>query len=106
MLAITAPACIFEGSAVEAAAAFPSCANVIAAMALAGIGPVRTRVAIWADPAVEHSTHTIRVKAEAARLTMTVENLPGEANPHTGRLPPLAVIACLRGLVSTLKVGG
>ena len=41
----------------------------------------------------------------AARLTMTVENVPSEANPRTGKLTPLSVLACLRGLTATLKVG-
>jgi aspartate dehydrogenase len=36
---------------------------------------------------------------------MTIENVPSEGNPKTGKLTPLSVLACLRGLVSTLKVG-
>ena len=75
------------------------------ALALAGIGPQRTTVRIWADPTVDRNIHTIKVEAEAARLTMTVENVPSEANPRTGKLTPLSVLACLRGLTSTLKVG-
>ena len=105
VLAITTATCIFEGNAIDAAAGFPPCANMVAALALAGIGPVRTRVAIWADPGVDRSSHIIQVQADAARLTMTVENLPGAANPDTGGLTALSVIACLRGLVASLKVG-
>ena len=93
------------GNAFDAAVGFPAGANVAAALALAGIGPVRTRVEIWADPGVEHSIHTIRVDAEAAHLAMTVETFEGEANPCAGKLAPLSVIACLRGLVAPLKVG-
>jgi aspartate dehydrogenase len=73
--------------------------------ALAGVAPDRTRVKIWADPAVDRNIHTIRVEAEAARLTMTIENVPSVANPRTGKITPVSVLACLRGLVSTLKVG-
>jgi aspartate dehydrogenase len=105
VLAITTPTVIFEGNALDAAAGFPANVNVAAALALAGIGPERTTVRIWCDPGVDRNIHTIRVEAEAARLTMTVENVPSEANPRTGRLTPLSVLACLRGLVSTLKVG-
>ena len=36
---------------------------------------------------------------------MTVENVPSEANPKTGKLTALSVLACLRGLAATLKVG-
>ena len=96
---------VFEGNAFDAAAGFPANVNVAAALALAGIGPVRTRVEIWADPKVTRNTHTIRVEAEAVRFTMTIENVPSEANPRTGKLTPLSMLACLRGLVSTLKVG-
>jgi aspartate dehydrogenase len=36
---------------------------------------------------------------------MTIENVPSAENPRTGRITPLSVIAALRGLVATLKVG-
>ena len=96
---------VFDGNAFDAARGFPANVNVAAALALAGIGPERTRVEIWADPGVSRNTHTIRVEAAAARLTMTIENVPSEANPRTGLITPLSILACLRGLTSTLKVG-
>ena len=105
VLAITTPTVIFEGNALDAAAGFPANVNVAAALALAGIGPQRTTVRIWCDPGVDRNIHTIRVEAAAARLTMTVENVPSESNPRTGKLTPLSVLACLRGLTSTLKIG-
>jgi aspartate dehydrogenase len=103
--AITTPTVVFEGNALDAAAGFPANVNVAAALALAGIGPLRTRVRIWADPGVDRNIHTIRVEADAARLTMTVENVPSEANPRTGKLTALSVLACLRGLTATLRIG-
>ena len=96
---------VFAGNAFDAARGFPANVNVAAALALAGIGPERTRVEIWADPGVTRNTHTIRVEAAAAWLTMTIENVPSEANPRTGLITPLSILACLRGLTSTLKVG-
>ena len=66
---------------------------------------MRTRVEILADPTITRNTHTIRVEAEAARFTMTIENVPSEENPRTGRITALSMLACLRGLVATLKVG-
>jgi aspartate dehydrogenase len=96
---------VFAGNAFDAARGFPANVNVAAALALAGVGPERTRVEIWADPGVSRNTHTIRVEAAAARLTMTIENVPSEANPRTGLITPLSMLACLRGLTSTLKVG-
>jgi aspartate dehydrogenase len=105
VLAVTEPTCVFEGTAFDAAAGFPANMNVAAALALAGIGPVRTRVQIWAIPGATTNVHTIRVESEAANLTMTVANVPSEANPRTGQLTPLSVLACLRGLAGPLKVG-
>ena len=102
---ITAPQRVFEGNAFDAAAGFPANVNVAAALALAGIGPIRTRVEIWADPTITRNIHTIRVEAESARFTMTIENVPSEDNPRTGKLTALSLLTCLRGLVSTLKVG-
>jgi aspartate dehydrogenase len=99
------PLLVFDGNALDAAAGFPANVNVAAALALAGIGPIRTHVRIFADPGVTRNIHTIRVEAEAARFTMTIENVPSHDNPKTGQLTPLSLLACLRGLVSTLKVG-
>jgi aspartate dehydrogenase len=105
VLAITTPTLVFKGNAFDAARGFPANVNVAAALALAGIGPERTMVEIWGDPTVTRNTHTIRVEAAAARLTMTIENVPSEENPRTGKITPLSILACLRGLTSTLKVG-
>jgi aspartate dehydrogenase len=102
---ITAAQRVFEGNAFDAAAGFPANVNVAAALALAGIGPMRTRVEIWADPGINRNVHTIRVEAEAARFSMTIENVPSVENPRTGQITALSMLACLRGLVSTLRVG-
>jgi aspartate dehydrogenase len=102
---ITTPTKVFDGTAREGAKGFPANVNVAAALALAGIGPDRTRLEIWADPTVARNTHTVRVEADTARLTMTIENVPSEENPRTGRITPLSLLACLRGLTATLKVG-
>lgn len=96
---------VFKGNAFDAAQGFPANVNVAAALAMAGIGPQRTMIEIWADPHVTRNTHTIRVEAASARLTMTIENVPSEENPRTGKITPLSILACLRGLTSTLKVG-
>ncbi len=96
---------VFDGTARGGAKGFPANLNVAAALSLAGIGPDETRLEIWADPGVTRNTHTIKVDADSARFTMTIENVPSVENPRTGKITPLSVIAALRGLVSTLKVG-
>ncbi len=102
---VAEPTIVFKGNAFDAAKGFPANVNVAAALALAGIGPERTMVEIWSDPTVTRNTHTIKVEAETVRLTMTIENVPSEENPKTGKITPLSLLACLRGLTSTLKVG-
>ena len=96
---------VFEGTAREGARGFPANVNVAAALSLAGIGPDETRLEIWADPAQTRNSHRIVVEAEAARFEMSVENVPSEENPRTGKLTPLSVIAALRGLSAPLRVG-
>jgi aspartate dehydrogenase len=103
--AVHEPLLVFAGSAREAARGFPANVNVAAALALAGIGPDRTTIEIWADPSVTRNTHTITVDADAARFTMTIEGVPSAENPRTGKLTPLSVLAALEGLVAPLKVG-
>ena len=44
------PLRVFSGSARDAAKGFPANVNVAVALSLAGIGPDRTRIDIWADP--------------------------------------------------------
>jgi aspartate dehydrogenase len=101
---ITEPLRIFEGTAREAAKGFPANLNVAVALSLAGIGPDRTRVEIWADPTVTRNTHRIEVDSDSARFAMSIENIPSE-NPKTGKITALSVIACLRKLRAPLRIG-
>ena len=96
---------VFSGSAREAARGFPANVNVAAALAMAGIGPDRTTIEIWADPAVDRNIHRIEVEADAARFSMEIQNVPSLENPRTGRLTPLSVLALLRKLTSPLAIG-
>jgi aspartate dehydrogenase len=101
---ITAPVCVFRGTPRDAAAGFPANLNVAVALSLAGIGPDRTTLEIWADPSLTRNTHSVVVESDSARLTMTIENIPSE-NPKTGRITALSVIAWLRKLHAPLRVG-
>jgi len=99
------PLRVFAGSAREAIAGFPANVNVAVALSLAGIGPDRTRVEVWADPSVTRNTHTVCVKSDSADLTMTIENIPSQENPRTGRITSLSALAALRRLTAPLVVG-
>jgi aspartate dehydrogenase len=98
------PLKLFEGSARQAAKGFPANLNVAVALSLAGIGPDRTMIEIWADPTVERNTHRIEVEADSARFSMGIENVPSE-NPRTGMITALSVIALLRKQRAALSVG-
>jgi len=102
---LTEAKCVFRGSAREGARGFPANINVAAALSLAGIGPDRTELEIWADPAVDRNCHRIEVEADAARFTLEIAVVPSEENPRTGRIVAPSVIACLKGLTRTLRVG-
>jgi aspartate dehydrogenase len=101
---ITEPLRIFEGTAREAARGFPANLNVAVALSLAGIGPDRTRLEIWADPSLTRNVHRVEVESDSARFSMQIENIPSE-NPKTGLITALSVIACLRKLRAPLRVG-
>ncbi len=101
---LNAAKCVFSGTARDAAAGFPENVNVVAALALAGIGPDRTTIEIWADPAVARNCHRIEVDADSARFSLAIENIPSE-NPKTGRITALSALAALRKLHAPLRVG-
>jgi aspartate dehydrogenase len=95
---------VFVGTAREAAKGFPANGNVVAALSLAGIGPDRTMIEIWADPQVTRNCHAIEIEADSAKLSFAIENVPSE-NPRTGRITALSVVAALRKLTAPLRVG-
>jgi aspartate dehydrogenase len=99
------PLLVFAGSAREAIAGFPANVNVAVALSLAGIGPDRTRVEIWADPTVTHNTHSIILTSDSSDLSMSIQNIPAPENPRTGRITALSALAALRRLTAPLVVG-
>jgi aspartate dehydrogenase len=101
---LNGPKCVFRGTAREAAVGFPANVNVAAALSLAGIGPDRTTMEIWADPTVDRNCHAIEVDSDSARFRLSIENIPSE-NPRTGRITALSVLAALRKLHSPMRVG-
>jgi aspartate dehydrogenase len=101
---IDAPTKVFEGSAREAARGFPANLNVAVALSLAGIGPDRTMLEIWADPALDRNVHQISVDADSASFEMTIRNVPSD-NPKTGRITALSALTALRKISAPIRVG-
>lgn len=95
---------VFEGPAAAAVKAFPANVNVVAALSLAGIGPARTTIRVFAVPGQARNQHRVTVEGEFGRLVVEIENVPSE-NPRTGKLSYLSTIAMLRELGAALRVG-
>jgi len=102
---LRAPLRLFAGVARDGARAFPSNVNVAAALSLAGIGPDRTGLEIWADPAATRNCHEVTVDADSARFTMRIENIPSDENPASARIAALSAVAALRRLTAPLVAG-
>jgi aspartate dehydrogenase len=102
---LTEPTLVFSGTAREAARGFPANVNVAAALSLAGIGPDRTTVEVWADPGVERNVQSVRVVSEFADAEMTIRGVPSAENPRTGRIVAPSIIACLRRMTAPLVAG-
>ena len=96
---------VFEGTAREAALAFPRHFNVAVTVSLAGIGLDRTLVTMFADPAIAGTVHLIEVEAENIQLRLESRNRPSATNPRTSRAVAPSVLAALRVLVSPVQVG-
>ncbi len=102
---VSEPTVVYEGPALEACRLFPANVNVSAALSMAGLGPLRTRIRIYADPTVDKNTHDIVVEGEFGRLSIRIENTPSETNPRTGKLSALSALATLRKITSTVQIG-
>lgn len=102
--ALTGPTLVFEGTAREACRAFPANVNVVAAVSLAGLGPDRTRIRVFAVPGLDRNRHAVTAEGAFGRLRIEIDNVPSE-NPRTGKLAYLSTIAYLRDLAASLRVG-
>ena len=103
--ALTEPTRILAGSVNEVAREFPANVNVAAAVSLAGIGPDRTKMEVWADPGLTTNQHSVRVTSDSSDFSFSIQNRPSDENPATGRITPQSVIALLRRQSATLQVG-
>jgi aspartate dehydrogenase len=103
--AIAAPTRIFEGTAREAARAFPDKFNLAAAVALASVGPDKLRIEIWLDPNVERNVHRIVINADSTSFDMEIQNVPNPGHLGTGPLVGYSIIAVLKDMTSSFRIG-
>lgn len=99
------PRVVFRGNALGAARGFPSNLNVAATVALAGVGPRRTRVTIVADPRLKRNVHELSFEGPFGRARFRVENVPSPDNPKTSYLAALSAVAALKRLLGGFSPG-
>lgn len=105
LTALREPMQVIAGSVNEVAREFPANVNVAAAISLAGLGPDKTRMEVWADPSLTRNTHLVEVTSDSSDFTMSIQNRPSAENPATGIITARSVIALLRRFHATLQVG-
>jgi len=92
---LEAEAVHFEGTAREAATAYPKNANVAAAVALAGAGFDETRVQLVADPCITDNIHEIHASGAFGRFSFRIEGQTLPDNPRSSALAAMSVIAAI-----------
>ena len=96
--AVAARTCLFEGTAGEGVRLFPKNVNVVAALALAGVGPERTRLSLWADPALRSNVHRVEARSPVSHFVAEMSNLPDPENPRTSAITAFSILSALRNL--------
>ncbi|MGA2784627.1 MAG: aspartate dehydrogenase [Candidatus Bathyarchaeia archaeon] len=96
---------IYDGTAAEAAPLFPANVNVALALSLAGLGPIKTKARVVADPNATKNTHEIFARGPFGTLTVKIENVPSPTNPKTSWLAALSAIRKIREITETVSLG-
>ena len=94
----------FEGSARQAALAYPKNANVAAAVALAGIGFDRTSVTLIADANVTSNIHEIEAEGEFGRFQFKIKGNALQSNPKSSALAAMSVVSKLDQLTAPITL--
>lgn len=101
---LTGPATHFEGTAREAASAYPKNANVAAAVALAGAGFDETHVELVADPTINANIHEIHAEGAFGRLSFRIEGQALPENPRSSALAAMSVISAIERRLAPISI--
>lgn len=85
------PVVLYDGTAEEAVKRYPKNANVIATIALAGLGFQDTRAIIVADPSVSSNFHYLKASGDFGYMSVKIAGNSLPDNPKTSMLAAYSV---------------
>jgi aspartate dehydrogenase len=101
---LTEPRVFFEGTARQAADAYPQNANVAVISAMAGLGLDRTVVALVADPGAVLNSHRIVAEGDFGKLSVVLENRPLATNPKSSEMTGLSLVRMIENRAGVIVI--
>jgi len=95
---------VFQGTAREAARAFPANANVAATIALAGLGFDQTSVTLVADAALSYNVHGIEAESAAGFFRLEAAAWPLPDNKSTSAVTGYSALRTLNALTTSIHL--
>lgn len=93
---VTKPHTFIDCEARTAALTFPQNANVVAAIALAGLGFDKTRVKLVVDPDADGNLHSYIARGAFGEISASIRSKTLEANPKTSVLAPFSLVQAIK----------
>lgn len=94
---------VFTGTARAAALTFPTNANVVAAVGLAGMGLDKTKVEIIGSATTTRNSHEIHAAGAFGELAFHISNRPDPTSPRSSVLAAGSLAAALIGLTAPVR---
>jgi aspartate dehydrogenase len=102
--ALTESRMFFEGTARQAADAYPQNANVAVISAMAGLGLDRTVVALVADPRAKLNSHRIVTEGDFGKLSVVLENRPLATNPKSSEMTAPSLVRMIENRAAVIVI--
>jgi aspartate dehydrogenase len=96
LASVTSAETFLECDARTAALRFPQNANVVATLALAGLGFEKTKVRLIVDPAADGNTHSFLARGAFGEISTTIRSTTLPSNPKTSVLAPFSLIQAIK----------